>query len=487
MSTFSSKETITTLEYLRLRRSPGYKGKHESDTKEVLAPGTVITVVGNPQSLDGLTWWPVRTSLDGGWVAETDAEGAPLLAGGEQADWERTIAFVLRWEGRFSDDRNDKGNWTGAAVGKGQFKGTKFGISAASYPTVDIINLSLEQARQIYFRDYWLASGANKLPWPLCLMHMDAAVNCGVYRAKVLLGEAAGDFLKYGEARKNFYRALDDFDRYGVAWLRRVDDVLAWGMQSRSMIAQGESMATKAELYQTIAGAFRQLGRIIPTTGATPHQTIAEAFEQLAELERDPVTPRPVEPTTPDDPANTRRLGQWVNRFGLSIKRIVDRPDAPLRAATTLYVVKDVFTVANGSWDVSGAFGGVDQWARDAYLKAMSDPLYIKAGGADHHLFGMVLDKDGKPVKDQVFQFWSDGFAKLGDPSYGYNWVRAQDASGWVNLPISKGSAYSVDRAESGPWCWCPNGASEVVVGGGMPNGQHVSTFVVWEALKIKD
>lgn len=32
---------------------------------------------------------------------------------------------------------------------------TKYGISKAAYPQVDIKNLTLEQAKEIYFRDYW--------------------------------------------------------------------------------------------------------------------------------------------------------------------------------------------------------------------------------------------------------------------------------------------------------------------------------------------
>ena len=33
-----------------------------------------------------------------------------------------------------------------------------------------------------------------------------------------------------------------------------------------------------------------------------------------------------------------------------------------------------------------------------------------------------------------------------------------------------------------GAWCWCPQGASDVVWGGGLPEGNHISTFAVWQA-----
>lgn len=62
---------------------------------------------------------------------------------------------VFKAEGRYSDDKHDPGNWTSGIVGKGEFKGTKFGISAASYPNLDIVSLDQRGAMRIYKRDYW--------------------------------------------------------------------------------------------------------------------------------------------------------------------------------------------------------------------------------------------------------------------------------------------------------------------------------------------
>lgn len=61
---------------------------------------------------------------------------------------------------------------------------TKWGISKASYPTLDIAALDREAAIDIYFRDYWQASGRQRtgcelLPWPLNFVHLDCAINVG--------------------------------------------------------------------------------------------------------------------------------------------------------------------------------------------------------------------------------------------------------------------------------------------------------------------
>jgi lysozyme family protein len=60
-----------------------------------------------------------------------------------------TVAFdnafyqLIGYEGGSAEDAGDRG---------GQ---TRWGISKRSYPTVDVLNLTLEQAKQIYLRDYW--------------------------------------------------------------------------------------------------------------------------------------------------------------------------------------------------------------------------------------------------------------------------------------------------------------------------------------------
>lgn len=87
--------------------------------------------------------------------------------------------ILLGHEGGYTDDPQDKGNWTGGKCGVGELKGTKFGISAASYPNKDIANLTLDQAKAIYLTDYWRPIRGDDLPPPLALLMFDAAVNNG--------------------------------------------------------------------------------------------------------------------------------------------------------------------------------------------------------------------------------------------------------------------------------------------------------------------
>ncbi len=160
---------------------------------------------------------------------------------------------VVGSEGCFSDDRMDPGNWTCGVLGKGELKGTKFGISAASYPYLDICNLTLEEAKEIYRRDYWdiwqpLEGLPGGMPDSLLFELFDASVNTGRGNAIRFLQrsidvvadgrvglvtiEALDTALREnGIARVEqwflaekleHYTRLTSWDRFGRGWARRV-------------------------------------------------------------------------------------------------------------------------------------------------------------------------------------------------------------------------------------------------------------------------
>lgn len=106
--------------------------------------------------------------------------------------FDQSFAVVIGTEGGFTRDPADPGNWTGGAVGKGVLGGTKYGISAAAYPGLDIAGLTLEQAKDIYRRDYWSAVHGDDVPASIALLLFDSAVNMGVGQAVRLLQQAVG-------------------------------------------------------------------------------------------------------------------------------------------------------------------------------------------------------------------------------------------------------------------------------------------------------
>jgi hypothetical protein len=141
-------------------------------------------------------------------------------------DFTRVMSFIHKWEGGFSLDPEDHGNWTGGRKGVGELRGTNFGISAASYPDLDIRNLTQEQADAIYRRDYWLPSGADHLPWPANLLVMDTAILHGVGAATRWLAEVGTDPLAIAAKRLRVYTHADNWQHFGAGWVNRVAALL---------------------------------------------------------------------------------------------------------------------------------------------------------------------------------------------------------------------------------------------------------------------
>jgi hypothetical protein len=54
---------------------------------------------------------------------------------------------------------------------------TKFGIAQRYNPEVDVKNLTLEQAKDIYYKKYWLPAGCEETEFPMDICLFDSQVN----------------------------------------------------------------------------------------------------------------------------------------------------------------------------------------------------------------------------------------------------------------------------------------------------------------------
>ncbi len=106
--------------------------------------------------------------------------------------FQQCFSSVVGVEGGYTTDPNDRGNWTSGICGVGECRGTKYGISAMSYPKEDIANLTMENAQAIYLTDYWSRIKGDMLPGQLALLVFDSAVNNGVGNAIKFLQRAIG-------------------------------------------------------------------------------------------------------------------------------------------------------------------------------------------------------------------------------------------------------------------------------------------------------
>jgi lysozyme family protein len=143
-----------------------------------------------------------------------------------------TSAFnrLISSEGGYVNDPRDPGGET------------KFGISKRSYPDIDIKNLTLEVAKDIYYRDFWAPLGT--IHPTLKFQVFDFAVNSGIQTAVRKLQQAIGVaddghwgpvsanrlsqlqltdvLILYLATRLEFMTSLKSFDTYGRGWARRL-------------------------------------------------------------------------------------------------------------------------------------------------------------------------------------------------------------------------------------------------------------------------
>lgn len=98
---------------------------------------------------------------------------------------------------------------------------TKYGISKRAYPELDIANLTIDQAKEIYRRDYWDRCACDTLSWERALCVFDCAVNQGQGTARALNVQAhdAGNLMARRAVR---YAGTAHFDRFGEGWMDRL-------------------------------------------------------------------------------------------------------------------------------------------------------------------------------------------------------------------------------------------------------------------------
>jgi lysozyme family protein len=163
-------------------------------------------------------------------------------------------AMTVKVEGEsLSTDRNDPGNWTGGAVGGGEFRGSKFGISAAAFPNTDIAALTYGGAQALAKQRYWDAyqcdqfnpvvgyllfdaayNGGHPAQWLQQSVGVDTDGHIGAQTIAAVRAHGVGQIaLRFMALRQNYWTECG-----------------AWGSEGRGWIHRG------SEIMQTVAGCL---------------------------------------------------------------------------------------------------------------------------------------------------------------------------------------------------------------------------------------
>jgi lysozyme family protein len=168
-------------------------------------------------------------------------------------NWDKSCDMVLAHEGGFTSDPRDKGN----SLPDGRAGSTMLGCTQANWEAYvghqvtwdDMKKLTKDDVKPLYKKNYWDAVSGDLLPTGLDYAAFDFAINAGPAASRKMIQRALGvvvdgsigpntlkaiksadakDLMKkFSDAKTVFYKGLENFNVYGVGWLKRVADVQA--------------------------------------------------------------------------------------------------------------------------------------------------------------------------------------------------------------------------------------------------------------------
>ncbi len=232
---------------------------------------SLILLGGNQSDAVTVAAFPKGRLLGLRWPASKAAEpDAP------SDHFEGALAHVLEMEGGYTEDPYDPGGPTNFGITLAvfaSFKGVHLEAGNLAELKADLKRIDPETVREIYRGRYWEPAGCGALEPALALMHFDAAVNQGVGTAIRFLQEAVGAeadgeigpetrsailrtsvdaaLVRYADIRRQRYRALSTFWRFGRGWLNRVDRTLARAQSMLTETATSPSESNKGDQDMT--------------------------------------------------------------------------------------------------------------------------------------------------------------------------------------------------------------------------------------------
>ena len=115
-------------------------------------------------------------------------------------NFETIMKYVFKSEGGFSDRKNDRGGRTDKGVTQRTYNDWR---KKKGLPPKDVKGISTEEAKQLYYEEFWIPTGASKAKdLREGYLLFDTALNSGPYEAKKL----------YEKNRQGWYNRLRDIE-----------------------------------------------------------------------------------------------------------------------------------------------------------------------------------------------------------------------------------------------------------------------------------
>ena len=150
------------------------------------------------------------------------------------------MSKVLESEGGYVNDPDDPGGET------------KYGISKRSHSEVDIKNLTVDGATDIYRRLYWTPSKAERLKPEIRYQYFDMVVNAGQGNAVKVLQRACN-----GKAKKGQKIAVDG--RIGKMTIKASERLEESRLQAYRVLYYAEKVSKNPTLEKYFYGWYRRV------------------------------------------------------------------------------------------------------------------------------------------------------------------------------------------------------------------------------------
>ena len=208
-------------------------------------------------------------------------------------NFKTALDFVFKSEGGFSDRKSDRGGRTNFGITQSTYNGYR---RKRGLPYKDVKGITREEAKNIYYEDFWKASGAHNTDnRAMAITLFDTAVLHGVENAKILNKKSGNNVDKLLDLRLQAYQndvnKHPDQGEYLQGWQNRVKN-LRKNINSINIVPKQQR-----EIYKNILGTpihydiNKNLPRFatgfaVPIEQTTPHQ-VSFTPEQIGKMSRE--------------------------------------------------------------------------------------------------------------------------------------------------------------------------------------------------------
>lgn len=121
-------------------------------------------------------------------------------------NFQKAINHLFKLEGGYSNNKDDKGGETNYGITQ---KTYSLYLKKKNIQNKTVKEITKEEATNIYYEEYWLLSGANKISdFKLAYLLFDSCVNHGLYVGKNLYEKSNGEFTQFLNLRRDKYFAI---------------------------------------------------------------------------------------------------------------------------------------------------------------------------------------------------------------------------------------------------------------------------------------